>query len=434
MDNVYWLSEMTKFSHFEQITPDLTRCKCYVLAIGKNRNYSFFTKEAVDAALPTLWYAPVVGHLIYDNDGSVRMGGHDMDIEVTPQGLAFVDKCVPYGIVPYQEATYETVVEDGEEKTYLVVDVLFWTGRYPVILDARYDEHVWFGQSMEITPIRMAPLNDDPQYQDISDFRFSALCLLGKSDDPNKHVEPCFKSAKVSAYSCDDDEFNKDYRELKQKAEELSAKFEKTGGSSTMNKELIDAIFAEFEVSQEEIDFEIGEEMTEEVLREKVNGFAKLREVNGRIDELTAQLNGVQEEFDAYKGTHSNSDEEVEAYKATHSTSDEEFDAYKNEHSHTNEEFDALQNYKNEKEREAHEAEMDAVVSEFEDLKEKDEYAEIKANAYSFESADALRKEFYAIRGKYAVVGGKKSEGKTTKFSFEEKPEENEPYGNLFNK
>lgn len=435
MDNVYWMSEMTKFSHFEQITPDLTRCKCYVLAIGKNRNYSFFRKEAVDAALPTLWYVPVVGHLIYDNDGSVRMGGHDMDIEITPQGLAFVDKCVPYGIVPYQDATYETVVEDGEEKTYLVVDVLFWTGRYPIILDARYDDHIWFGQSMEITPIRMAPLDDDPQYQDISDFRFSALCLLGKSDDPNKHVEPCFKSAKVSAYSCDDDEFNRDYRELKQKAEEFSAKFERTGGSSGVNKELIDAIFAEFEISQEEIDFEISEEMTEEVLREKVNGFAKLKEANGCIGELTSQLESVQGEFEAYKGTHTNSDEDFEAYKSTHTNTDEDFEAYKNDHSHTNEEFDALQNYKNEKEKEAHEAEMDAVVSEFEDLKDKDEYAEIKANAYSFESADALRKEFYAVRGKYAVVSGKKSKSDTAKFQFNnEEPVEDEPYGDLFKK
>ena len=201
-----------------------------------------------------------------------------------------------------------------------------------------------------------------------------------------------------------------------------------------MNKELIDAIFAEFEVSQEEIDFEIGEEMTEEVLREKVNGFAKLKDANARIGELTSQLETVQGEFEAYKGTHTNADEDFEAYKSTHSNTDEEFEAYKNEHSHTNEEFDALQNYKNEKEREAHEAEMDAVVSEFEDLKEKDEYAELKANAYSFESADALRKEFFAIRGMYATVGTKKTEAKTAKFSIEETIAEDEPYGDIFKK
>ncbi len=40
--------------------------------VGKNRNFSYMSKENIQRCLPTLSYAPVVGHLIdkLDEDGN----------------------------------------------------------------------------------------------------------------------------------------------------------------------------------------------------------------------------------------------------------------------------------------------------------------------------------------------------------------------------
>ena len=35
----------------QKINDQFTMCKCYVMALGKNRNFSHFTKEAVDSAV-----------------------------------------------------------------------------------------------------------------------------------------------------------------------------------------------------------------------------------------------------------------------------------------------------------------------------------------------------------------------------------------------
>ena len=53
-----------KIKPLEKINDEFTLCKCYVQGIGKNRNYSYMSKENIQRCLPTLSYAPVVGHLI----------------------------------------------------------------------------------------------------------------------------------------------------------------------------------------------------------------------------------------------------------------------------------------------------------------------------------------------------------------------------------
>ena len=56
-------SYVAKPISYEKINDKFTRMKCYVLALGKNRNFSHISKEAVDSALPSLALVPVVAHL-----------------------------------------------------------------------------------------------------------------------------------------------------------------------------------------------------------------------------------------------------------------------------------------------------------------------------------------------------------------------------------
>ena len=56
------------------------------MAIGKNVNKTIISKESVDDALPTLFNIPVVGHLYIDENGEIRLGGHDIILEKDADG------------------------------------------------------------------------------------------------------------------------------------------------------------------------------------------------------------------------------------------------------------------------------------------------------------------------------------------------------------
>lgn len=270
---------------------EFTLCKCYIMALGKNRNLSYFSKEAVESALPTLFNIPVIGHLIEKDDGTRYMGSHDMDIVVEDKNIYLKSICIPYGVVPNQENVYfETVNENGSEVEYLVANVILWTGRFPELKDAIYNDEIYFNQSMEINFSKYKPLEDDKNYTDILDFSFSALCMLGKSDNPDEHTEPCFPSARIDSYNFSyNDEFSKLMSEFKS---ELAFCFEnkndKEGGNKLkITDEIRDQILADFEITLDELTFEIDEDMTEEQFKEKVSEFANSKQDDSKPESFS---------------------------------------------------------------------------------------------------------------------------------------------------
>lgn len=289
MNNVFGIGFTSKIVPVKPINDQMTLCKCYVLAIGKNQNKSNISKEAVDDALPSLFNIPVVGHLFVDKDNNVRMGGHDMALERDEDGkYKFRVLTVPYGTVPQQDNVhYEEVEEkDGTVNTYQVADIILWTGRYPELLDAKYSDGIYFAQSMEIIPLETSK---EDGYTNIDKFQYSALCLLGKSDDKSKNVEPCFRSARVEPYDFSaTDEWAKLFGEFK---EELARCYEKRdieeGGKKELNAELIKKILAEFGLAEDtELSFEVSEDMTEEMFREKIQEvYASANQEGGQSSE-----------------------------------------------------------------------------------------------------------------------------------------------------
>ena len=79
-----------------------------------------------------------------------------------------------------------------------------------------------------------------------------------------------------------------------------------------------------------------------------------------------------------------------------------EYEEYKASHSTENSEVDTLRQFRTERLAGDHRDAINAVIAEFEDLSENEEFMALTANenAYHFEDAEALRKECYAIRGK----------------------------------
>lgn len=160
---------------------------------GENRNGSYISKETFQNCLQTIYNCPVVCN--YDRDTDT-IGGHDVDIVRSGNGLRMVNATVPVGVVPESAQPYWEAVEedDGTVHEYLCVDVLLWK-RQEAYSKIKKDGIT--SESMEIT-VRQGGVDKDSGLFVIHDFEFTAFCLLGDS------VEPCFESASLEFFSSSD--------------------------------------------------------------------------------------------------------------------------------------------------------------------------------------------------------------------------------------
>lgn len=228
MNKTLTLNYIVKPIKFEKINDEFTKCHCYIMALGKNRNFSYFTKDAVQNAIPTLFDVPVVAHIKTKTDGTPYVGAHDRQLVIDDDGVQLIDQTVPFGLVPESSnPVFEDVTEsDGTIASYLTADIILWSGRYPIMDAKSSDPSTYFNQSMEISINTYEPLAEDNNYTNITDFTFSALCLLGRdTEDPTYNSEPCFPSAKVTPlqYSLNDN-FKKEFSLMMNEFKKICAK------------------------------------------------------------------------------------------------------------------------------------------------------------------------------------------------------------------
>ena len=267
----------SKITPVKPVNSEFTLCKCRIQGVGRNRNYSYMSKENIEKALPTLSYVPVVGHLMpkYDEDGEqigYYFGGHDAAID---NDLNLHWLTVPFGVVVADSFDFEEVEEYGKSVEYLTGLVYLWTGRYPELKKAIYDDETWFGQSMEISKIVHRPWEPDSNFREFVSWNYSALCILGKSDDDEYHTEPCYMNADISpvTFNLGSAQFGQLMSEMR---EQLSLCFDTSScqkGGKVLTQEVINEIFAKFELTQEDISFEITEDMTAEQLAAALEEF-----------------------------------------------------------------------------------------------------------------------------------------------------------------
>ena len=222
--------EMTaKFSNFEVLNEDFTRCRCSVFYTGRNRNYSDITEAALDKFISRKGYAniPVVAHLMKDDDGNFYVGAHDRKIILSNEGIDFIDETIPYGVIPEDCNPSKDLITEksGMQRKYFSVDVILWSHRYP-IMEASYNDEIYFNQSMEI--VFDSCETDSDGYVIVHDFHMSALCLLNKRDSSgtdgnNKNQEPCFESSQVKKFSINESKFKQNFELMLEKLKQYES-------------------------------------------------------------------------------------------------------------------------------------------------------------------------------------------------------------------
>ena len=439
-----------KVKPIKPVNEEFTLCKAYVMGLGVNRNFSYISREATDAALPTLGYCPVVGHLIRKEDGTYYMGSHDYTIT---EDWELKSITVPYGVVVEDSFDYEDVEEFGETVTYLTANIILWTGRYEDLNSAIYSDDFYFNQSMEINPKQWRNYKEDSNYTDIVDYSFSALCLLGKADsestnghtDENEHSEPCFISASVIPIEFSKSEFAEAMNEMKEKLSfclknqssttvtdvTMEVDIDKNNGGSTMAEEIKNEVVGEVtetvveetleetvENTVENVAEEVVEETTDETTEEIVDETVEENKEDASTEEV------VEETTEETVAEESNED-----YSALYSELKEKYDALENE-------VVSLREYKQAKESEERKYAEDALFADYEEtIGETEEFKSLKEKASEF-SLDALKKECLCIVGMYSMTNKTKETNRpdSLKFSLEPETSEDEPYGGLMKK
>jgi outer membrane murein-binding lipoprotein Lpp len=298
-----------KIDNIEKVNPLFSKCKIYALYTDLNRNNSFISEQAVNESLGSIYNTPIVGEYIEESD---NFGGHGGKVEITDGEIKYVQTTKPYGVIPESAKIYwEDIKEsNGKVNKYLVIeDAYLWTSRYPEVEMLIGQK---FGQSMEIEVLdaEFTTVNNKKVWN-IKKFLFSAFCILGinKESDPDGHVEPCFESASIVAYSLDNDEFKKQFyqmiKELKFSLEK--EKIEKQDNKGGVDVEQLQELLKKYNLTLEDLAAKKinHEEFSLEDLENKIKEAFEIEEDAQEIvspnesskDDASSETDGSQTQF-----------------------------------------------------------------------------------------------------------------------------------------
>ena len=303
------LSFNSMVSDYEIVNPEFARVKVYVCYAGRNRNHSSIDEEVLQKMSNTIYGVPMVAE--YDEDNNC-FKGHGGKLEITDDGIDFVQTTVPYGFVdPKTPVFYEEVVElDGITKhNYLCCYAYLWYKRYPEVEKVlRNQDNKKIGQSMEIN-VDSYEIDDDG-YCVIKDGYFSALAMLG--------VEPCFESASItSKFSKESDSIWEEMiLSFKKYTENNEGGIEMDELKEFNEEEVVEEVEEENEdfkkkkcAEEEDEDFKKKKCSEEENVEEDYQ--AKYEEVNNELISLKAKYSDLQAEYEDLKDKYTALESEV---------------------------------------------------------------------------------------------------------------------------
>lgn len=163
-----------------------TKVKIWLMHLGQNFNRSIFEKSVIDEAIPSLAYIPIVGFLEKNKVGEDDFSDHRYIITKDANGLRRKYIGNAYGVILSSDennAHYEErVCDDGETRTFLVVDGVIWN----MFEDSSeiINRDLIKNQSMELWDDgeSIEGYEDEDGLFHFTKFSFRAACILGNDD------------------------------------------------------------------------------------------------------------------------------------------------------------------------------------------------------------------------------------------------------------
>lgn len=197
-----------------------TKLKCWLMHTGENLNYSSFSREVIENAIPTLAYIPVVGFLETNEIGEEDFSDHRYVVTKDYDGVKRKYCGSAYGVILSSEdnnAHFETkICDDGIEREFIVADAVAWNfleNSSQILNRDMIKDH-----SIELDENSIEGYEDEETgIFHFTNFSFRAACVLGNG------VIPAMAGSVVEVVNFSLNDFAKDVqRELINKYSEFT--------------------------------------------------------------------------------------------------------------------------------------------------------------------------------------------------------------------
>lgn len=185
-----------QFEVIEQIEDSrFLRGKIWICHTGENLNRSYFSKEVIQNAIPSLSNIPVLGFIEVNNLNEADFRGHEQRLVIDKDGVKIEYLGRMYGTVPESNnAKFEMkLCDDGIEREFLTAEVLIHT-KFQEAVDIIQRDGVK-NHSMELHPPSIQGKFNKQKLFEFTEFKFEGLCLLGND------VTPAMKGSVLELFS-----------------------------------------------------------------------------------------------------------------------------------------------------------------------------------------------------------------------------------------
>lgn len=201
-----------------------TKVKIWLMHLHENLNGSYFSKEVVNEAIPTLANTPILAYIEDNSDGEIDFSDHRM-VLVKKDGeysIKYLGQAI--GVIPSDNNAHFEIrlCDDGIEREFLVCDGLIWN-KWDEPIDI-FNRDVVKWQSMELHDDYDGYWGNDGLFH-FTKFKFFGACVLGKD------VLPAMHNATIEAQFSYKDIFN----DIQEKMEQFKA-FVQEGGQVVKDK------------------------------------------------------------------------------------------------------------------------------------------------------------------------------------------------------
>ncbi|WP_151035825.1 hypothetical protein [Bacillus wiedmannii] len=185
---------------FEQVMNVLDdrfmKVKIWIAHTGENRNNSIFSKEVLEAMIPSLANVPILGYIAVDEDNQADFKGHEEALVIEDKQFKLKYMGRAYGVIPTENnARFETRYgSDGVEREYLVCDGIVWR-KFPEVEEIFDRDGGFKWQSMELQNSSVNGYLDDNGVFVFTKAKFEGACILGE------HVTPAMVSSTIEKFS-----------------------------------------------------------------------------------------------------------------------------------------------------------------------------------------------------------------------------------------
>jgi chromosome segregation ATPase len=376
------------------------RLKCRIMHSGVNPNFSHFSLDAIEKARPTLSNIPILANVVIDENNNADFGAHDLDIEEGKDGeMRLTYKELPVGLIP---ETNDYAIEEHDGRQYVTCTGYIWRG-YSNLAEEIIENKGQTKLSMEIMVDEVSELEDDEDYFDIKDYKYTGITLLGDKYGTGMLDA---KAEKVE-FNIDDNKeaFVKMAQELKfalEQSEKEECAPEHTLEDSKEGNEVQDTVEND-NVLEDTLEDNKEDNLTDNIVEEDI------------VEEDIVENDVVEESTVDYELEITNLQKDIHTFLKDVESFKSEIETLKSELSSKDKLINELQEYKNKIELEIKKSAVDELIEDFTDvLKDSEEFVELKKTAMEMEISD-LEKELYALEGK---LRHDKRNKKDKKFNF----------------